>query len=85
MSDTLTLIRETLNEVLKDDVGPISRDTDIARDLDLDSILFVQFLLALEEVVPGLEFTQETLGAATLTDVGSLVDFVDGTKLVAAE
>lgn len=84
MSPTLTIIRTVLSEVMQEDVGPITMDTDLSADIDLDSILFVQFLLALEERLPGLEFNQETLTELAFHRVGSLVEHLDNHLLVKA-
>ncbi|MEZ5868466.1 MAG: hypothetical protein R3D46_08475 [Defluviimonas denitrificans] len=40
------------------------------------SILFVQFLLALEDGFPGLEFSQETLVEASFDTIGSVAAFI---------
>lgn len=77
MTSTLDIIRSTLSEVANADFSKITVATDIANDLDLDSILFVQFLLALEEKIPGLEFNQETLSEVSFTTIGTLVAHVD--------
>nr|WP_316654774.1 acyl carrier protein [uncultured Gellertiella sp.] len=77
MTTTLDIIRTTLSEVANADFSSITPATDIANDLDLDSILFVHFLLALEEKVPGLEFNQETLSEVSFTTIGTLVTHVD--------
>lgn len=85
MTDALGTIRIVLSEVMQEDVGPLSPETDIATDLDLDSILFVQFLLVLEDRVPGLEFNQETLAEMAFDTIGSLVEHIDSVATVAAE
>lgn len=83
--ETLDLIRSVLADVTKQDVPVLTADTDIVEELDLDSILFVQFLLALEDHVEGLEFNQETLTEANLNIAGDLADFVNGVYAVAAQ
>lgn len=83
MTDLLAKIQDVLFQVTGESTETVTASTDLEKDLDLDSILFVQFLLALEDVVPGLEFSQETLAEANFTTIGSLADFItensDGT------
>lgn len=83
--ETLDLIRTVLADVTKQDVPVLTGEMDIVDDLDLDSILFVQFLLALEDHVEGLEFNQETLTEASLNIVGDLADYVNGVQAMAAQ
>lgn len=78
MTDSYAILRAVLTEILSEDPGPITAATRLTEDLDLDSIRFVQFLLALEERVPGLEFNQETLSDLSFDDAGSLVAHIDG-------
>ena len=85
MTGTVATIREVLCEITKEDVGPIDIGTSLESDLDLDSMMFVQFLIALEERFPGLEFNQETLTDLSFRTVGSLVEHIDALALVAAE
>ena len=84
MSDKLEIIRQVLSEVTNEEVNSLTAETDLNRDLDLDSILFVQFLLALEERIPGLEFNQETLSTMAFNTVGDLADHIQGVSLAEA-
>lgn len=77
MSATLEIIRITLSEVAGGYFSTVTEATDIRRDLDLDTILFVQFLLAREDRVDGLEFNQETLSEVSFTTIGTLVGYLD--------
>lgn len=76
MTDIFTRILNALEAVTDQSTSALKYDTDIADELDLDSIQFVQFLLTLEDAVPGLEFTQETLSDAAFTTLGDIADFV---------
>lgn len=76
MTDAYDILRAALTEILGDDPGPLSATQRLTEDLDLDSIRFVQFLLALEERIPGLEFNQETLTELSFDTVGNLVAHV---------
>ncbi|MCC5966551.1 MAG: acyl carrier protein [Natronohydrobacter sp.] len=82
--ETLALIQSVLVDVTKQDVPTLEPEMDLVEDLDLDSILFVQFLLALEDHVDNLEFNQETLTEARLNIVGDLVGFVESARAQAA-
>ncbi|MEZ5771187.1 MAG: phosphopantetheine-binding protein [Defluviimonas denitrificans] len=76
MTDILARIKDALATVSGEDTSDITLATDIGADLDLDSILFVQFLLALEDGFPGLEFSQETLVEASFDTIGSVAAFI---------
>ncbi|WP_264212370.1 acyl carrier protein [Leisingera thetidis] len=76
MTDLLAKIQDVLCQVTGENMDAVTASTDLENDLDLDSILFVQFLLALEDVVPGLEFSQETLAEANFTTIGCLAGFI---------
>ena len=52
----LPAIREALSEVLEYQVTDLTPDMEIDREFDLDSVMFVQFLLSVEDRVPGLRF-----------------------------
>lgn len=84
MTAILENIQTVLAQVTGEETAGISAETHLENDLDLDSILFVQFLLALEDVIPGLEFSQETLADANFTTIGSLVIFIAETTGSAA-
>ena len=72
----LTIIQDALSETLERSVPEVTAEMRIDRDFDLDSVMFVQFLLALEDRVPGLRFDPEALTEASFNSVGALVDFL---------
>ncbi|QWA13894.1 phosphopantetheine-containing protein [Sodalis ligni] len=55
----------------------INRETDFNEDLDLDSVLFVQFLLVLEEKIPGLLFEPDQINQEAFNTVGKLIDWIE--------
>lgn len=73
----LETIREALAEVLECPVPPLDPSMRLDVEFDLDSVMFVQFLLGVEDRVPGLRFDPEALSEAAFNEVGSLVDFLD--------
>jgi acyl carrier protein len=77
MSQTLQAIQDALSEVLEERVTNVSMTTDLQADLDLDSIRFVQFLLTLEDKVPGLLFNPDTLNQFSFNRVESLVGYIE--------
>ena len=79
MSTILANIQTVLAQVTGENTSEVTAATNLENDLDLDSILFVQFLLALEDVIPGLEFSQETMAEANFTTIGALMAFIDET------
>jgi acyl carrier protein len=84
--DHILTLREALSEVLERPVGDLSPDMQIDRAFDLDSVMFVQFLLAVEDRVPGLRFDPEALAEASFNNVGALMSFLDdvGTRVATA-
>jgi acyl carrier protein len=84
MSTILANIQTVLAQVTGENTSEVTAATNLENDLDLDSILFVQFLLALEDVIPGLEFNQETMAEANFTTIGALMAFIDETTHAAA-
>ena len=79
MSHThLNTLREALAEVLECDVPELTPEMEIDREFDLDSVMFVQFLLSIEDRVPGLRFDPEVLAEAAFNNVASLLEFLDG-------
>ncbi|WP_300628608.1 phosphopantetheine-binding protein [Pseudomonas sp.] len=76
MSDLLSAINKALNEVMASAVT-VSLETDFNEDLDLDSVLFVQFLLTLEEKVPGLMFEPDQISQDAFTSVGKLISWIE--------
>jgi acyl carrier protein len=77
MNQILQSIQEALSEVLEEPVSNLSTATDLQADLDLDSIRFVQFLLTLEDKIPGLLFNPDTLGDSSFNRVASLVSYIE--------
>lgn len=73
----LNTIREALSEVLEYEVDALTSDMQIDREFDLDSVMFVQFLLSVEDRIPGLRFDPEVLAAASFNAVSSLLEFID--------
>jgi acyl carrier protein len=80
MSEMLQTIQEALTEVLDERVTNLSMATDLQRDLDIDSIRFVQFLLTLEDKVPGLLFNPDTLTQASFNRVESLIEYIESCR-----
>jgi acyl carrier protein len=78
MSQILQTIQDALSEVLEEPVANLSMATDLQSDLDLDSIRFVQFLLTLEDKVPGLLFNPDTLNESSFNRVENLVGYIEG-------
>ncbi|MFJ4389521.1 acyl carrier protein [Pseudomonas soli] len=76
MSHLLLAVNEALNDVMSSPVlvGP---ETDFNEDLDLDSVLFVQFLLTLEEKIPGLMFEPDQINQDAFTTVGKLTHWIE--------
>jgi acyl carrier protein len=77
MSQILQAIQDALSEVLEERVTELSLATDLQLHLDLDSIRFVQFLLTLEDKVPGLLFNPDTLNQSSFNRVETLVDYIE--------
>lgn len=73
----MNAICEALSEVLEYEVTDLTPDMEIDREFDLDSVMFVQFLLAVEDRVPGLRFDPDVLAEASFNSVASLLDFID--------
>ncbi|WP_053129275.1 acyl carrier protein [Pseudomonas sp. MIACH] len=76
MSHLLLAVNEALNDVMAAAVS-VNSDTDFNEDLDLDSVLFVQFLLTLEEKVPGLMFEPDQINQDAFTTVGKLISWIE--------
>ncbi|WP_248751798.1 phosphopantetheine-binding protein [Pseudomonas sp. MWU15-20650] len=76
MSRLLLAVNEALNDVMSSGVS-VSLETDFNEDLDLDSVLFVQFLLTLEEKVPGLMFEPDQISQDAFTSVGKLIGWIE--------
>jgi acyl carrier protein len=80
MSQMLRTIEDALSEVLDERVTNLSMATDLQTDLDLDSIRFVQFLLTLEDKVPGLMFNPDTLSQSSFNRVETLIGYIEGNR-----
>lgn len=76
MSRLLLAVNEALNDVMSTSVS-VNLETDFNEDLDLDSVLFVQFLLTLEEKVPGLMFEPDQINQDAFTSVGKLIGWIE--------
>ncbi len=70
------LIEEALSEVLERPVSGLKPDTKFDQEFDLDSYLFVQFLLSLEDRIPGLRFDPDAIGQYEFNVAATLVDYV---------
>ncbi|HHA1787620.1 TPA: phosphopantetheine-binding protein [Enterobacter ludwigii] len=75
MENLLVAINKSLNEVLSTSIT-VSEKTDFNDDLDLDSVLFVQFLLLLEDQIPGLIFEPDQINQDAFTTVGKLMAWI---------
>src|ERR1700747_962270 len=80
MSQILQTIQDALSEVLEERVDHLSMATDLQLDLDLDSIRFVQFLLTLEDKIPGLLFNPDTLNEFSFNRVETLVGYIENNR-----
>lgn len=76
MSSLLSAVNEALNDIMSSTVS-VSLETDFNEDLDLDSVLFVQFLLTLEEKIPGLMFDPDQINQDAFTTVGKLISWIE--------
>ena len=81
MSQTLQAIQDALSEVLEERVTDLSLATDLQSDIDIDSVRFIQFLLALEEKIPGLLFNPDTLNESSFNRVDTLVEYIEQHRL----
>jgi acyl carrier protein len=80
MSQILQTIQDALSEVLDERITNLSMATDLQRDLDLDSIRFVQFLLTLEDKVPGLLFNPDTFIQSSFNRVENLIGYIESNR-----
>ncbi|MGD9918234.1 MAG: acyl carrier protein [Paenirhodobacter sp.] len=80
---TLKAIEAALSEVTERPVTGLTPETRFDRDLDLDSYMFVQFLLTLEDKIPGLRFDPEAIGQQEFNLASSLCDYIEGQTTVA--
>ncbi|QMV15009.1 acyl carrier protein [Vibrio spartinae] len=76
-------INEALSQVLDGETVTIDMNTNFDEDLDLDSVLFVQFLLTLEENIDGLLFDPDLISQSSFNNVGSLIEFIESQVTVA--
>ncbi|RYJ11845.1 MULTISPECIES: acyl carrier protein [Rahnella] len=76
MSQLLSAVNDALNDVMSAKIN-ITLETDFNEDLDLDSVLFVQFLLTLEEKIPGLMFEPDQINQDAFTTVGKLIQWIE--------
>ena len=67
-------VAEMLAKYLKVDKSKITRDTDIRKDLNADSLVIVEMLFTLEEE-SGITIPDDKV--ESLTRVGDLADFVE--------
>lgn len=77
----LEIIRSCLSQVLETDVPELSEDCQLDKVVDLDSVMFIQFLLCLEDNIPGLRFDPENLAEEAYNDIGRLLDFLDSATI----
>ncbi|MDC5848281.1 phosphopantetheine-binding protein [Vibrio europaeus] len=77
MTTTMQHIQSALELILETDQLTISLDTNFDDDLDLDSVLFVQFLLTLEDAIDGLLFDPDLIGQSAFNNVRTLIDFIE--------
>ncbi|MER9408711.1 MULTISPECIES: phosphopantetheine-binding protein [unclassified Mesorhizobium] len=80
----LTAIRNALSEVTERPVAALSLDMKLDRDFDLDSFMFVQFLLSLEDKVENLRFDPLALGEADFNVIGNLATYISSQALAKA-
>ncbi len=67
-------VAEMLAKYLKVDKSKITRDTDIRKDLNADSLVIVEMLFTLEEE-SGITIPDDKV--ESLTRVGDLADFIE--------
>ena len=67
-------VTELLAKYLKADKSAITRDSDIRKDLNADSLVIVEMLFTLEEQA-GITIPDEKV--EELTKVGALVDYIE--------
>lgn len=74
--DYLHQIKLALSEVLEQEVSGLTETTNLVTDLDLDSVAFMQFLLVLEDRIPGLLFDPDQLAEEDFNQLGSLLKYM---------
>jgi acyl carrier protein len=78
----LRQIELALSEVLEQPVSGLTEHSHLETDLDLDSVTFMQFLLTLEDRIPGLIFNPDQLAQDDFNKVGSLLNYIAGQHVV---
>jgi acyl carrier protein len=73
----LDAVRGALSEVIERPVLEINGDMLLDRDFDLDSVMFVHFLLSLEDRIPGLRFDPDALSEVAFNQVSRLLDLLE--------
>jgi acyl carrier protein len=68
---------EALSEVIERPVTDIGDTALLDRDFDLDSVMFVHFLLSLEDRIPGLQFNPEALAETAFNQVSLLLSYLE--------
>lgn len=71
-SDYKTEIAQALEDVLGAAPAEITEETSFQDDISLDSMMFVQFLVALEDRVPAFSFDDDELDFDAFQTVGAL-------------
>ncbi|WP_028003881.1 acyl carrier protein [Sinorhizobium meliloti] len=86
MSDTVfSAITVALSEVTERPVSVLTGEMKLDRDFDLDSFMFVQFLLSLEDKIDNLRFDPMAIGQADFNSVGNLVEYISAQVQVGAQ
>ncbi|PLP59159.1 hypothetical protein CYK37_11820 [Mesorhizobium loti] len=80
----LTAIKNALSEVTERPVAEVTADMKLDRDFDLDSFMFIQFLLSLEDKVENLRFDPLALGEADFNLIGNLATYISSQALAKA-
>lgn len=81
----ISAIEAALSEVVEQSVTGITSDMKLDQDFDLDSFMFVQFLLSLEDKVKGLRFDPSALGQADFNSVGNLATYISAQVFAGAQ
>ena len=77
MESIVEKIRISLAEVLNlQDFSTIQGSTRLSEDLDLDSSLFIQLLMTIEDHIPGLMFDPQTLKREDFLSVENLASYI---------
>lgn len=85
MKDTIfKAIENALSEVTERPVAGLTEDMELDRDFDLDSFMFVQFLMSLEDRVENLRFDPLVLSETDFNSVGNLATYISSQAQVGA-